>query len=69
MNQILYTSDGKPSGPLPIQTIVKFFAFCLIALGVVFFGEATYALFAPQFLNNVDIDNTVPEITFSRDRK
>ncbi len=46
MNQILYTAEGKTSGPLPIKTIVKFFAICLIVLGVIFMGESAYSLFS-----------------------
>ncbi len=46
MNQILYTAEGKTSGPLPIQTIIKFFAICLIVLGVIFIGQSAYSLFS-----------------------
>lgn len=46
MNQILYTADGKTGGPLPIQTIIKFFAICMIVLGVIFIGDAAYSLFS-----------------------
>lgn len=67
MNQILYTSSGKPSGPLPIQTIVRFYAICMIILGVVFFGKATYDLFAVSFASSAELDNTVPNIEFARD--
>ncbi len=69
MNQILYTASGKPGGPLPIQTIVRFFAFAIIVLGLIFMGEGTYAIFFNDFASDVDIDNTIPVITFAQDRK
>ncbi len=55
---------GKLLGPLPIETIVKFFAIALIVLGVIFFGEGTYGLFAVNFDNDAEIDNTIPKIEF-----
>lgn len=66
MNQILYTSNGKPSGPLPIKSIVKFFAIALIVLGVIFFGEASYSLFSVNTGNGADLDTSVPQIAFTR---
>ena len=69
MNQILYTSNGKPSGPLPVQTIIRFFAFCIIALGVIFLVKSGYDLFAVEIANNNNMDNTVPQIEFAKDRK
>lgn len=67
MNQILYTANGKPNGPLPIQAIIKFFAFAIIALGVIFIGEASYYLFSPNAVGNKVLDNTVPQIEFAKD--
>lgn len=69
MNQILYTSNGKPSGPLPIKTVAKFFAISLIVLGVIFFGEGAYAQFSFISSNHTETDTTVPEIAFAKDRK
>ena len=56
-------------GPLPIQTIIKFFAFAIIALGVIFLGEAAYFLFSSNNSSDVSVDNTVPVIEFAKDRK
>lgn len=67
MNQILYTSNGKTSGPLPIKTVAKFFAISLIVLGVIFFGEGAYAQFSFNANNQNDMDTTVPEIAFAKD--
>ena len=67
MNQILYTSNGKPSGPLPIKSVAKFFAIALIVFGVIFFGEASYALFSVNGGNNADLDTSAPEIHFAKD--
>ena len=39
MNQILYTTENKTQGPLPIKTIIRFFAITKIILGVIFLGE------------------------------
>lgn len=57
----------KLIGPLPIQTIVKFFAFCLIVLGIIFIVDGAYFLFSPNISDNVEVDNTVPVIQFSKD--
>lgn len=35
MNQILSTADGKSHGPLPIKSVIKFFAFSIIILGLI----------------------------------
>lgn len=67
MNQILYTSNGKPSGPLPIKKVVKFFAVCMIILGIILFVEGTYNLFSVNLSDNKNLDNTVPQITFAKD--
>ncbi len=67
MNQILYTTEGKPKGPLPIKTIVKFFAFCIIGLGAIFIGEGTYSLISNDSSKNTIVDNTVPVIEFAKD--
>jgi len=56
-------------GPLPIQTIVRFFAFCVIALGIIFMAEASYSLFSLDSINNKDLDSSVPVIEFAKDRK
>lgn len=69
MNQILYTADGKTNGPLPIKTIVKFFALSIIALGLIFMGEGTYSLFSFEASEHRNVDNTVPIIQFAKDRK
>lgn len=67
MNQILYTSNGKAAGPLPIPTIVRFYAICMIILGVVFFGKGAYNLFAVSFGDSTELDNTIPIIEFAKD--
>ena len=67
MNQILSTSNSKSNGPLPIKVIVRFFAISLIVLGVIFFGESTYAFFSNNVSEERELDNTVPEITFAKD--
>ena len=69
MNQILYTSNGKPNGPLPIKVIVRFFAICLIVLGVIFVGESSYGFFSGEIYGLRELDSTVPEINFAKDRK
>lgn len=69
MNQILYTANGKTSGPLPIDKLVKFFAICMIVFGVILFGEGTYNLFAVNPGNDTILDNTIPNIEFAKDRK
>lgn len=69
MNQILYTSNGKPNGPLPIKSVAKFFAISLIVLGVIFFGEAAYAQFSFNSSSSAEMDTTAPEIAFAKDRK
>ena len=69
MNQILYTASGKAGGPLPIKKVVRFFAICIIILGITFFGGGTYALFSYDFSSDSTIDDTIPEISFAKDRK
>lgn len=59
----------KITGPLPIKSIVKFFAFSIIALGVIFFGEGTYFLFSYDISSSSDFDTTIPSISFAKDRK
>ena len=68
-NQILYTPNGKTNGPLPIKVIVRFFAICLIVFGIIFVGEASYAFFYNDGPTDRELDSSVPEITFSKDRK
>lgn len=67
MNQILYTAESKTRSPLPIKTIVRFFAFAIIILGIIFLGEGTFSLFTNT--SSKDIPGTVikPEIEFSKD--
>ncbi|MCI8393619.1 MAG: hypothetical protein HFJ23_07750 [Clostridia bacterium] len=69
MNQILYNASGKTSGPLPIDKLVKFFAICMIVFGLILFGEGTYNLFAVHSDDDIIVDNTAPNIAFSKDRK
>lgn len=41
----------------------------MIILGIILFGDGTYHLFAYSFGNNIEIDNTRPDIQFAKDRK
>lgn len=68
MNQILYTTENKTHGPLPIKTIVKFFAFAIIMLGVIFLGEGAYSLITNINTDNSPIQITKPDIEFSKSR-
>lgn len=59
MNQILVTENKKKdkmktSRPLEIKGIVKFFAIAIMVFGIVFIGEASYAIYQ-------DIDDKRPE--------
>ena len=68
MNQILYTSNGKPSGTLPVKVVSRFFAISLIVFGTILFGEASYALFQPDDSITQTVDLSVPQINFAKDR-
>lgn len=68
MNQILFTAENKTHNPLPIQTIVKFFAFSIIALGVIFLGEGAYSLFTREPKVDPSTNISVPKIEFAKDR-
>ena len=57
----------KLVGPLPIKSIIKFFAFCLIIFGIIFTVDGTYLLFSYDISNNTVIDNSVPTIEFAND--
>ena len=67
MNQILYISEGKTAGPLPIKTVARFFAIAIIIFGFAFIGQSAYAMFYGDEYNSVEMDNTIPEITFAQD--
>lgn len=55
------------NGPLPIKSIVKFFAFTIMAFGIILFGEGAYSLFKPNLSSSNTLDNTVPEVQFAKD--
>ena len=65
MNQILYT--GKNSGPISLKSKIKVFSICLIALGVLFIGNGSYALYRNYNLNKEIEENTPAEISFSQE--
>lgn len=56
-------------GPLPIQTIVKFFAISLIVFGLALFVGGTYNQFAINFESVDELDTSLANIEFSKDRK
>ena len=58
---------AKLVGPLPIKAIVKFFAFSLIILGIIFIADGAYFLFSFDDSNKMVIDDTVPVIQFAKD--
>jgi len=68
MNQILYTAESKSHGPLPIKTILRFFAFSLIILGIIFIGENVYSLISNSHKLEVPKDYVPPKIEFAQDR-
>ena len=57
----------KPIGPLPIKTIIKFFAGCLIIFGIALIANGAYSLFSFDNTDTTIIDNTVPIIEFAKD--
>lgn len=65
MNQILYT--GKKNGPTSLKSILKFFAFSIIAFGVIFIGDGSYALYEINVLNREVEDTSVPDIKFEQE--
>lgn len=67
MNQILYTEKGKSNGPAPLKSILRTFSISLIALGVIFIGKSSYALYQDNVLNKEVVDNTVPVISFEQE--
>lgn len=66
MNQILYTGNPK-KGPASIKSIVRFFGFCLILLGVIFIGKGSYALYQNYELGKEKTDNSTPIIAFEQE--
>lgn len=67
MNQILYTGKGKSSGPASLKSILKTFGISMIALGVIFLGEGSYALYENYRLSKEFVDTSVPEIAFEQE--
>lgn len=67
MNQILYTGKGKSNGPASLKSILKSFSISLIAFGVIFIGDGSYALYQDNIVNKVTVDNSVPEVSFSQE--
>lgn len=56
-------------GPLPIQTIVKFFAICMIVVGIILLGEGAFSLFSSDGSSDSGINDTIPSIDFAKDRQ
>lgn len=67
MNQILYTGKGKSNGPASLKSILKTFGISMIALGVIFLGEGSYALYENYQLSKEFVDTSVPDIAFSQE--
>lgn len=66
MNQILYT--GKTNKPSSLNSIIRFFAVCLILLGLIFIGKGSYALYQDIELGKRNIENNdVCDIQFERE--
>lgn len=45
MNQILYVDKNKKGGTLEVKTIIKIFAFIIIAFGIILIAKGTYGIF------------------------
>lgn len=67
MNQILYTSENRTKGPLPIKTVVRFFAIAIIVLGIIFIGQSAYSMFTSNTPEDSGIATTNPVIEFAKD--
>lgn len=67
MNQILYTGKGKSNGPASLKSILKTFGVSMIALGVIFLGEGSYALYENYKLSQEFVDTSVPQIAFEQE--
>lgn len=57
----------KQVGPLPVKTIVRFFACALIVLGIIFIADSAYSLFSYDISSSGPVDNSVPQIAFAND--
>lgn len=67
MNQILSTADGKSRGPLPIKSVIKFFAFSIIILGLILLGESAYSFYSNYQNEKTFSQATVPTVKFAQD--
>ncbi len=65
MNQILYTGNTKK--PASIKSIIKFFSFCALLLGIVFIGKGSYALYSNYTANKLAIDTSPASIQFDQE--
>lgn len=70
MNQILVIEDKKRkrnkklnSGPIEIRSITRFFALALMAFGLFFIGQGSYAMYRDSIVKNT---NNLPTVSISR---
>ncbi len=65
MNQILYTGSNKK--PASIKSILKFFSFCILILGIIFIGKGSYALYTNYIENKPTVDTSLANVEFEQE--